>query len=170
MLRSCNHMEVIVNLLASKNKDAELGEIHDEQLDAVEVFKECHTSSKKGLSEAAKDAIPKQDDEEDENINNMISELRKRLHDQVHYVAKWKGITFMTSRLPSCSRVIFLLDVRQWGLSRRGAKDFVSTRSCWRALAIIYTMVSDVFSIHNQDWIFFAISTFIMYKVPTESI
>ncbi|KAF0934761.1 hypothetical protein E2562_028619 [Oryza meyeriana var. granulata] len=34
----------------------------------------------------------------------------------VHYVAKWKGITFMTSRLPSCSCVIFLLDVHQWGI------------------------------------------------------
>ncbi|XP_066348306.1 uncharacterized protein [Miscanthus floridulus] len=37
----------------NKNKDPELGE----ELDAVEVFKDCHTSSKKGLSDMAREAI-----------------------------------------------------------------------------------------------------------------
>uniref|UniRef100_J3L0T5 Uncharacterized protein n=1 Tax=Oryza brachyantha TaxID=4533 RepID=J3L0T5_ORYBR len=40
-----------------KNKDAPLGEVCDDEVDAVELFKECHTSSRKGLSDVAKNAI-----------------------------------------------------------------------------------------------------------------
>lgn len=35
----------------------EEGAAPEEELDAVEVFKECHTSRKKGLSDPAKEAI-----------------------------------------------------------------------------------------------------------------
>ena len=48
----------------NKKKDAELGEEVDEEhdelheeLDAVEVFKDFHTSRKKGLSDTAREAI-----------------------------------------------------------------------------------------------------------------
>ena len=56
MAAACaNQEDAIGELEDPADRDQE--DAADEELDVVEVFKECHTSRKKGLSEIAKEAV-----------------------------------------------------------------------------------------------------------------